>query len=42
MARIELPVVEVVREPTEDYFGALRATQGTVALFLQFEVLNYL
>lgn len=34
--------VEVVREPTEEILGAVRATEGTAALWLSFEVLNFL
>lgn len=34
--------VEVVRESGEGLNGALRASEGTVALWLSFEVLNYL
>lgn len=34
--------VEVVSVPTLNDRGCYRATRGTVALFLSFEVLNYL
>lgn len=34
--------VEVVRESTGAEIGALRASEGTVALWLSFEALNYL
>lgn len=34
--------VEVVRESTDGLIGALRASEGTVALWLSFECLNYL
>ncbi len=34
--------VEVVREPDGELKGSLRATEGTVALWLSFECLNFL
>lgn len=34
--------VVVEQSPTDDVYGVLRASDGTVALFLEFEVLNYL
>lgn len=34
--------VEVVREPNGVLKGVLRASEGTVALWLSFEALNYL